>query len=287
MLIRMPTLAYPYEMSAHILVTDEDAADFLQSQFSNELRPFSEGQVTYGLWLDVKGKVVSDSWIRCEGEEQFRIFSEHCSGQDIADKLNQHIIADDVELEVLSGAAALAVFDVDECDSAVSFEGRRSLQSSRELVFESSAERDNFLSAGDFEIVSENWIHQQRIRAGIPLVPQEIGPADLPGEAGMAHDALSFTKGCFLGQEVVARMHNVGRAQRALFVVAGSDGPPAAPSPLHNSEGKEVGELRSAYECEAGWLGVAMLKIRYVEPGGELLLESASVKVEAPLRKDL
>lgn len=282
----MAVSAYAYRMSAHILVTGEDAADFLQSQFSNDLRPFSKGQVTYGLWLDVKGKVIADSWVRCEGEAQFRILSEHCPGREIADKLDQHIVADDVELEVLPAAPALTMIGPDGHDKGISFQGRRSLQPSCEVVFGSDAERDGVLSSGDYEIVSENWIQKERIRAGIPLVPQEIGPADLPGEGGMENDALSFNKGCFLGQEVAARMHNVGRAQRALFVVTGSGEAPTVPSSLQNAEGKAVGALRSAYARDGGWLGVAMLKIRHVEPGAGLLLEDAPVTVEGSLRKD-
>ena len=56
-----------------------------------------------------------------------------------------------------------------------------------------------------------------RIDRGRPSVPEEIGAADMPGEGGLEHDAISFTKGCYLGQEVVARMHNVGKAQRDLL----------------------------------------------------------------------
>ena len=51
---------YDYKRAAHLWVTDEDAADFLQSQFANDLRPFAAGKCTYGLWLDVKGKVIAD-----------------------------------------------------------------------------------------------------------------------------------------------------------------------------------------------------------------------------------
>lgn len=271
-------------MSGHIVVTGEDAADFLQSQFSNDLRPFSSSQVTYGLWLDVKGKVVADSWIRCEGEDQFRILSEYSSGQLIADKLDQHIIADDVELEVLPAAPAVALIGTDESEAGISFRGRRSLQASCEVVFASEAERDNFLSTRNLEKVSEKWVHEQRIKAGKPLVPMEIGPADLPGEGGMEQDGLSFTKGCFLGQEVVARMHNVGRSQRALFVMHGSIQPPAVPSVLFNEDEKKVGELRSAYQIDGDWIGVALLKIRYVEPGAVLFLSGHPVRVLRALR---
>ena len=53
-------LGYEYKPAGHLLVTDEDAADFLQSQFTNELCPFEAGRCVYGLWLNVKGKVIAD-----------------------------------------------------------------------------------------------------------------------------------------------------------------------------------------------------------------------------------
>ena len=67
---------YEYTTRTHLLVSDEDAADFLQSQFTNDLRPFEAGHATYGLWLDVKGKVIADSTVLCEGDESFRLISE-------------------------------------------------------------------------------------------------------------------------------------------------------------------------------------------------------------------
>ena len=90
---------YQYIPAAHFIVTGEDAADFLQSQFTNELRPFKEGQATYGLWLNVKGKVIADSVMLCEGAEQFRVISDCCAGELITAHMERHIIADDVEIE--------------------------------------------------------------------------------------------------------------------------------------------------------------------------------------------
>ena len=72
---------YQYAPAGDFIVTDEDAADFLQSQFANELRPCNVGQATYGLGLDVKGKVIADSVVLCEGAEQFRVISECCVGE--------------------------------------------------------------------------------------------------------------------------------------------------------------------------------------------------------------
>jgi folate-binding protein YgfZ len=113
-------------------------------------------------------------------------------------------------------------------------------------------------------------------------VPADLGPADLPAEGGLVDEAVSFTKGCFLGQEVVARMHHVGRARRALRIVSGGGEVPAAPAPLQAKEdGRAAGELRSAAAAGAGrWLGLAMLKGGPAEAHGRLLLEGREVVAE-------
>ena len=143
---------YEYKLAAHLLATDEDAAVFLQSQFSNDLQPFERGRCTYGLWLDVKGKVIADSFVLCEGDEQFRVLSQHSLTTTIADKLERHIIADDVDIERLPEGSAIALIgdeatmvlqsldvqipgngEFTETDGLYVYPGRRSLKPSFEL----------------------------------------------------------------------------------------------------------------------------------------------------------
>ncbi len=282
---------YPYHMSAHLRVTGEDAADFLQSQFSNDLRPFELKQVTYGLWLDLKGKVVADSWVLCEGPEAFRIFSEHCASSVIAEKLEHHIIADDVDIRMLSAAPALAIIGdeglglVNNYAGATILPGRRSAARSWECVFETAAARDQFLQEHAASIVSENKIQHLRLQAGVPLVPAEIGPGELPGEGGLDGDAVAFDKGCFLGQEVVARMHNVGRPTRGLYLVRGEGPPLECPQSIFSDQAKKVGELRTAYADGSDWRGVALLKLRYAN--AVLQLEAGAIQLESPFGKAL
>lgn len=293
---------YQYRPAAHFLVTDEDAADFLQSQFSNELRPFEPGRCCYGLWLDVKGKVIADSVVLCEGEERFRVLSECCPGEVITAHMQRHIIADEVVIEPAGPAWAFQLFA-----GAVTALGWTPLQPGQfetisggrlycvrdqhytiVLESESAAEacRARLLAAG-FAASSETEQGLARLAAGIPLVPDEIGPADLPGEGGLQQDAISFTKGCYLGQEVVARMHNLGKPQRGLFIVTGQGSLPSVPCALYNEGAKQVGELRTAYSEAAGdaWRGVAILKTRYASEGERLHSDAEEVMVAELLRK--
>ena len=291
---------YQYAPAAHFIVTDEDAADFLQSQFTNELRPFKVGQATYGLWLDAKGKVIADSVMLCEGAEQFRVISECCAGELITAHMERHIIADDVEIEhVESGfgfelpTQAVKALGLD-CPKSGRFirfkEGIiYSIQDSlyNVVMHKESAAKLVFKELTDLGFIefsaSERGL--ARIDRGRPSVPEEIGAADMPGEGGLEHDAISFTKGCYLGQEVVARMHNVGKAQRGLFVVRGEGAIPDLPLVLTNSESKQVGELRTAYLDGETWQGVAILKTRFAIVGETLRYNIGEVNVLRALRE--
>jgi tRNA-modifying protein YgfZ len=294
-------IAYEYTTRTHLLVTDEDAADFLQSQFTNELRPFAMGACTYGLWLDVKGKVIGDSVVLCQGDEQFRVFSECSEGAQIAAKLQQHIIADDVVIEsqpacqgfalIGDGAAELlqqlgyeqpAEGAYREQRGVCLYHGRRSLRPSYELICLDPAATDLLsqqLTEAGVEWPAAEQIQIERLGGKYPLVPIEIGPQDLPGEGELEMDAISFTKGCYLGQEVVARMYNVGRPQRALFLLEGVAPLAELPRALYNADQKKVGELRTAYFDGDSWLGVALLKTRFAQSGDCLRHDQGSAKV--------
>ena len=276
----MSVIAYAYEPAAHLYVTGEDAADFLQSQFSNELRPFESGRSSYGLWLDVKGRVVADSWIYCEDAERFRIISERSDGALIREKLESHIVADEVEIESGAPLAGLAVIGSTpdassraSLDGALILESRRAGSQSRDIFFPDATSREDFLSASGLEAVRGMRFDAERVRAGIAGLHAEVCVGDMPGEAGLVGTVVSLTKGCFLGQEVVARMHHVGRPQRGLFLVRG-DGPlPQRLSGMENEEGKTLGELRTVLAADGGWQGVAMLKTRYAEAGLRLSID--------------
>ncbi|MFP4260401.1 MAG: YgfZ/GcvT domain-containing protein [Opitutales bacterium] len=275
-----------YQMRAHLLVTGGDAPDFLQSQFSRDLRSLEPGHGVYGLWLDVKGKIVADSWVWLEGPETFRIFSEHSAASGIVEKLERHIIADDVEIEVVEPTPALALVGVEAAQLQGSYSGlallpgRRARVASCECLFRTVEERDAMIAELGGEPLTGPGLHALRLDAGIPLVPQEAGPGELPGEAGLDKDAVDFDKGCFLGQEVVARMHNLGKSTRALYRVTGDGVPPVVPQPLETETGKTVGELRSTSPRDAGWEGVALLKIRYADVELSLAQDGGRVRVQ-------
>ncbi|WP_221031422.1 YgfZ/GcvT domain-containing protein [Actomonas aquatica] len=247
----------------------EDAAEFLQGQFSQDLRGLASGGVAYGFWLGRTGKVEGDSWIVAAGEDAFRVFSRSLLAGALIERLERFIIADDVELadetaawEASWWSEAAAVEPGDsETSTYVLREGGGLLDGSVIRL----VKRREGLSAAELGAdagasqVSEAEVEAARIAGGVPRVPVDIGPNDLPQEGGLETIGVSFNKGCYLGQEVMARLKTTGRVRRRLVVVSGDGEVPAAAASELKDGDKVVAELRSRVGlAKGGWVGLAM-----------------------------
>lgn len=259
-----------WQPAAWLRITGSDAAIFLQGQLTNELRGLAAGHAVYGLWLTVKGKVLADSFVlRGREEDEFWAGSYFSPAATIRERLEAFVIADDVTVEDRT-ADWRAVSVLGEVQGAVAgeafmFPGRRTREKNMEIVFPVSAsEQAGGAWAGLPEIGAEEMA-RRRVAAGIPAVPAEVGPGDLPNEAGLDAEAVSYTKGCYLGQEVMARLKAMGQVRRRLLRVRGArPAPPALPAPLFVA-GRQAGELRSAVPDGAGgFMGFAMLSLLQV-----------------------
>ena len=245
---------FPYRPACVLRASGPDAAAFLQGQFTNDLRNISPGQSVYGLWLDRKGRVIADSRVVLSGDgADYWIVSVASPSTVVARRLEDFIVADDVAIEDETGnwsavslmGEGVGAWCAAETRPGLLFPGRRSRMENWEWIFpDSDREQVEALVSRAREIAPEE-IERMRIAAAIPLVPVDIGPADLPNEGGLDSQAISYSKGCYLGQEVIARLHSRGRVRRSLVRVAGAGAPPPAPAPLWRGDKRE-GELRSA-----------------------------------------
>ncbi len=119
--------------------------------------------------------------------------------------------------------------------------------------------------------VSATELELLRIRAGTPAWGKEIDDRVLPAEAGLTERAVSFTKGCYPGQEPIARLHYRGHANRGLRVLELTELP--APDTELVYEGKAVGRITSAARDGEGAVALAYVR-REVPQGAELDLAS-------------
>ncbi len=291
-------------IGAWIEVTDEDSANFLQSQFSNDLTS-GPGQATYGLWLDHRGKIQGDSTVLQIESERFYLHSAGTDSETLREKLESHIVADDVALVDRSAEVSGLVVWGASIASALE-NGRLALPAPTQFASTESlrifsahgAPRDAWqivgppgavdalveqLAAHGGTEVSADDFHFQRIEAGRPLVPAEVGPGETPIEAGL-ESACSWTKGCFLGQEVVARQHRLERRSNALTVVEIVGQVNGLPATLH-ADSSKVGSLRAVARSAERQLGLAMIKTRFRDHpnASEMRIdgEEATVRVAA------
>ena len=267
---------YRWRPACWLKVSGEDAATFLQGQFTNDLRVLSAHRSVYGLWLTLKGKVLADSFVlRGAVPNEFWIGSYFSPAALIRERIESHVIADDVTVEDFTadwtGICLLgdeATPTVEEAKGfGLAFAGRRQAGSCVEWVFPLSADEPPGLAelVRTASAVDEVEMRRRRILAGIPAIPSDVGPADLPNEAGLEADAISYTKGCYLGQEVMARLKSMGQVRRRLVQVRGSGHDfPATPSAVFVGA-RQVGELRSAIQDgPTAWIGLAMVSLLHV-----------------------
>lgn len=286
-----------YRPQAWLRITGGDAFVFLQGQFTGDLRLLKTGDARYGLWLNQKGKVLADSFVlRGTAEQEFWVGSYFSAAAVIRERLEAYVIADDVVIEDATSAwTAFAIIGSDAASILAEmkhdgfiFPGRRALDENIECVVPTSEcgrVRARLLSAGAREI-SATDLETLRINAGIPAIPRDIGPGELPNEGGLEATAISYTKGCYLGQEVMARLKSMGQVRRRLLRITGMGNIPVLPAALFVGE-RAAGELRSAVPAGAGgFVGLALVSLIHVKadtvlafaPGG-----SPSVRlVEVP-----
>lgn len=273
---------------AWLRVQGPDAADFLQGQCTQDLRPLKPGQAALALWLNPKGKILGESWVLKDHADAWWLWSAHTAGATLLARLEDFIIADDVAAyaeetrwrqttlagpaaadwlrQALNGAPPPAPGAWVALGGGMLFAGRRGLGQTWEWL-----RPEESLAAGPrppdhFGALSDEDLKKARIAAGIPAIPDEFGPQDLPQEAGLETVAISFNKGCYLGQEVMARLHAMGQVRRRLVRVAGSGPAPAFGAELRQN-GKRAGEIRAvAAESDGKWNALAIVNLLGLDP---------------------
>ena len=264
-----------WQPAAWLRVTGEDAFSFLQGQFTNDLRALERGaEAVYGLWLTVKGKVVADSFVLRLEEGGFGVVSYFSPAAAIRERLESFVIADDVtiadETAEWVGFSFIGSAPPERPAGAREWGGRRVRDGSREWsvpAADAAAVRERL---GGWEEWDAAKLEAERVAAGVPAVPRDVGPGDLPNEAGLEADAISYSKGCYLGQEVMARLRSMGQVRRSLVRVRweAEVRPGGGPVPLWRGD-RQVGELRSATTGPdgRGAVGLAMVSRLHVSAG--------------------
>jgi folate-binding protein YgfZ len=278
-----------------IAVTGPDAAEYLQGQLTNDVEALEVGEGQYAALLDRKGHMQADMRVLRVAEEEILIDTEGAALPAALKHLTMYSVGRDVSVaEVGEQRAILSLLGPRSAEvagapplpehaiEALSIAGAECLAvGTRDgidlICVVADAERlaAALREAGAAD-VSPEAVELLRIEAGVPRFGAEMGTETMPAEAGIVERAVSFTKGCYIGQETVARLHYKGRPNRHLRGLRLSAA--AAPgAPLFLGE-KEVGRLGGGAVSPAlGPIGLAILR-REAEPGAELRVGEDGVK---------
>ena len=187
-----------------VRVAGRDAADYLQRMVSNDVEALSVGDSCPALLLTAKGRVIAPLVVWRRGEEDYLLFTEPGLGEPVRSLLARMRLRAQCEIEPEEHSSVL-VFGGDGI--ATDFPGAAEVLDSDLMPT---------LDAGELEL--------RRIETGVPRWGHEIDERILPAEAGLDETHISFTKGCYPGQEPIARLHYRGHANRVLKVVEPDDG---------------------------------------------------------------
>lgn len=207
---------------AKFLVRGGDAADFLQGQVSNDVEALEPGSGCYATVLSHKGKLRSDLRI-LRGEDWFWLDTEAIGHAVLAHMLRTYSLGRDVQFEdatesrsILSlvGPGARERLDAaPPADEHAFVAGEHGLYVASQLGVDVICDPGTPLGV---EPVSEEAAECLRIEAGRPRLGYDMDSETIPQEAGINERAVSFTKGCYVGQETVARLHYKGKPNRHL-----------------------------------------------------------------------
>jgi tRNA-modifying protein YgfZ len=234
-----------------------DALRFLNDIISQEIGDLSPGGSRRSFLLEPQGKLRFLLWVIRDGD-RYGLVTEDGRGGELASALGRYRIRVDVEITEEEGGAWIVVGEWDGYD--VSWPGVE-----RSLVI---GDRPDLPERPEAEY------EQLRVAAGEPRWGVDVDDSTIPHESGLVPASVDFTKGCFLGQELVARIDSRGgntpRHLRHLRT-----GHAISPGEVVTADGEEVGVVTSAGDG----LALAMLK-RSVSVGDSVEVAGESAKVE-------
>jgi folate-binding protein YgfZ len=223
----MATVQTIYRLDrGYVAVTGPEAAEFLERMLSNEVASLEPGEARQALLLTPKSRIVAPLRVVREADEEFLLITEASLAETVAAALLRARFAAKCAIETRPYRGYLALGPGD---------GIRNDDFGVE-AHESWAEEER-------DAADPTELEPLRIEAGTPVWGKELDDTILPAEAGLDETHVSFTKGCYPGQEPIARLHYRGRPNRRLRRLEVDD---ASPGDEIAYEGKAVGRVTSA-----------------------------------------
>ena len=214
-----------------VRVAGPDAADHLQRMVSNDVEALAAGEACPALLLTAKARLIATLVVLRRDDDDFLLLTEPGLGEIVRAHLTRmrlrarcEIAAEEHESALVFGAATGFATDWPDAHEA--------------------------LDSGLEPTLSRDELELRRIESGVPRWERELDDRILPAEAGLEQTHISFSKGCYPGQEPIARLHFRGHPNRGLRVIELDEVPEYDAPLLH--DGRDVGRVTSAACREDG-----------------------------------
>ncbi|MGB8930184.1 MAG: folate-binding protein [Anaeromyxobacteraceae bacterium] len=280
----------PVQQRGFLRASGPDARDFLHRMSTQDLRRLLPGQAAYAAFLTPRGHLLGEGQLLVR-EADVVISLEPAALEGTHAHLEKLVIMDDVVFDDLSGAwCALPVYGP---DALVRLAGRggdapcvMTLRRGAACVelWLPAAEAEPLraaLVAGGAVALTDGDLEALRVLGGIPRYGVDMDDTRLPMEAGLTRDAISFEKGCYVGQETVMRATARGHLQRGLVQL--SLPPGAARGAALMAAGQEVGVVTSAVDTPEGRVGLGYVRRPFWPEETRLATECGEVVVRRQL----
>jgi len=288
---------YDFSDATTICVTGVDRAKFLQSFCTNDVQRLNVGEGCEAFFTDVKGKVLAHVVVLVGADEILLVASAGDAERHIA-HLDRYIIREDVALEnasdrlrwlLVNRAAANALLGDASLEQQAAWVHKRPNLDGAATRFvhtgliwvdswlmgteESASDivRARLAESASIELSPTAW-HALRIESGWPMYGVDFNDENLPQEIARDHQAISLAKGCYLGQETVARIDALGHVNQTLSTVVFESGAAPSPGDLLSHGGAAEGKVTSVCwspQLKAP-LALAMLRRGHNEVGGKI-----------------
>ena len=281
-----------------LALTGSGAKEFLEGQVTNAVESLNPGQGAYAAFLSPKGKMLGDLRVLDLGDELF-LDTERSALQELFNMIRRYRIGYDVELHKrtvergllsLIGPEARAVAGAEDLPAQEHANAPAEVDGTAVRLVATDAGVDLICDGGDTGAlaaalraggavdVDEAAAEVVRVEAGRPRYGVDLDDTVIPQEAGLNDRAVSFTKGCYVGQETVARLHYKGKPNRHLRGLRLS-GPASQGDELRLGE-RVVGKVGTAVVSPRhGPVALALVR-REAEPGATVEVASDDITAD-------
>jgi folate-binding protein YgfZ len=296
-----------------IAVSGRDRATYLQGLLTNDIQALTPGTGCYAAWLTAQGRMTTDMHV-LESGDMILLDVPAATRDSVLQRLDQFIFSEDVQIGDLTPALAdvtvhgpRAAAAIEQTVAGIGGLGAWAQYANSRAEFRGSplviarvdrlgvpgytiyvdtskaADLTGALEAGGAPRASGEAVEVTRVEAGYPLFGVDMDEDTIPLEAGIEGRALSMTKGCYVGQEVIIRVlhRGHGRVVRRLVGLRMQDTVPSRGARVH-AGGRDIGFVTSgARSPRFGAIALGYVHREFVEPGTSVDVDAAGSRTPA------